>query len=103
MPPLPGLRARTRQPVLLDLWEAGTPENQAFTTVCNWKGEGEIEFRGEKYYWSKDREFLKFIDLPKRIEQPLELAMGLEHPPSRCLPDADVERLAAHRRPRHDD
>lgn len=82
LPPLPGLRARTRQPVLMDLWDAGPPEKEEFTTVCNWKGEREIEFRGEKYYWSKDREFLKFIDLPKRIRQPLELAMGLEHVPA---------------------
>ncbi len=79
LPPLPGLRAHTRPPVLLDLWEAGPPAKVEFTTVCNWKGEGEVEFRGEKYYWSKDREFLKFIDLPKLIRQPLELAMGLQY------------------------
>lgn len=79
IPPLPGLRAHTRQPVLLDLWEAGPPVKSEFTTVCNWKGAGEIEFQGEKYYWSKDREFMKFIDLPERIDQPIELAMGLRH------------------------
>jgi hypothetical protein len=80
--PLPGLNAHTRQPVLLDLWEAGPPAKEEFTTVCNWKGDqGTIEFEGEPYYWSKDREFLKFIDLPKRIGQPIELAMGLEHLP----------------------
>src|SRR5579871_1220811 len=33
IPPLPGLRARTRQPVLLDLWQNGPPSNEAFTTV----------------------------------------------------------------------
>ena len=82
LPPLPRLRAHTRQPVLMDLWDAGPPEKEEFTTVSNWKGEREVEFRGEKYYWSKDREFLKFIDLPKRIGQPLELAMGLEHIPA---------------------
>ena len=50
-------------------------------TVGNWKQEGrEIEHHGEFYYWSKDREFLKFIDLPKRINQPLELAMDLADP-----------------------
>jgi hypothetical protein len=79
IPPLPGLRARTRQPVLLDLWAAGEPGKNEFTTVCNWSGLGEVEFRGEKYYWSKDREFMKFIDLPKRIDQPIELAMGLRY------------------------
>jgi hypothetical protein len=76
IPPLPRLRARMRQPVLLDLWEAGAPTREEFTTVCNWKQDGRIEFDGETYYWSKDREFLKFLDLPKRIAEPLELAMG---------------------------
>jgi hypothetical protein len=75
VPPLPGVR-HMRQPVLLDLWEAAAPAKEEFTTVCNWKQNGEIEFSGDTYYWSKDREFLKFIDLPRRINQPLELAMG---------------------------
>jgi hypothetical protein len=78
VPPFSRLRAKTRQPVLLDLWQSGPPSRQEFTTVGNWRQEGrEIEFRGESYYWSKDREFLKFIDLPKRTSQPLELAMNL--------------------------
>jgi hypothetical protein len=76
IPPLPGLRARMRQPVLLDLWEAGPPEGEEFTTVCNWKQSGEVEFQGETYYWSKDREFLKFLDLPKRVAAVFELALG---------------------------
>jgi hypothetical protein len=78
LPPLPRLRARTRQPVLLDLWEAGAPSKNEFTTVGNWRQEGrDSEFEGETYYWSKHREYLKFIDLPRRLQQPLELAMGL--------------------------
>jgi hypothetical protein len=78
VPSFPRLRAKTRQPVLLDLWQSGPPSRQEFTTVGNWRQEGrEVEFRGEFYYWSKDREFLKFIDLPKRINQPFELAMNL--------------------------
>jgi hypothetical protein len=78
IPPLPRLTSRTRQPVLLDRWEGGPPSKEEFTTVCNWKQEGrDIEYQGDTYYWSKDREFLKFIDLPGRISQPVELAMGL--------------------------
>ena len=78
IPPLPRLRAKTRQPVLLDLWQGGPPSKQEFTTVCNWKQDGrDIDFKGQTYYWSKHREFLKFIDLPKRINKPIELAMGL--------------------------
>ncbi len=78
IPPLPGLKARTRQPILLDLWSPTGNPRPEFTTVCNWRQEGlDCEFRGETYYWSKHREFLKFIDLPRRTSQPLELAMGL--------------------------
>src|SRR5262249_30767968 len=78
IPPLPRLRSKTRQPVLLDLWEGPAASRPEFTTVCNWKQEGrDIVFRGEVYYWSKHREFLKFIDLPLRTRQPIELPMGL--------------------------
>jgi hypothetical protein len=77
VPPFDRLRARTRQPVLLDLWADGTPTNPAFTTVCNWRQDGrDIDFQGETYYWSKHHEFLKFLDLPRSVHPPLELAMG---------------------------
>jgi hypothetical protein len=78
IPPLPRLRARTRQPVLLDCWQAGPPTRREFTTVGNWKQLGEdLEFRGEFYTWSKHHEFLKFLDLPRRTGQRLELATNL--------------------------
>lgn len=78
IPPLPRLRSKTRQPVLLDCWQDGPPTKKEFTTVCNWKQGGhDIQFGGETYYWSKDREFMKFIDLPELVGTPIELAMGL--------------------------
>jgi hypothetical protein len=82
IPPLPRLRSRTRQPVLLDLWCNSRQPSAAFTTVANWKQTGkDIEFGGETYYWSKHHEFLKFIDLPRRVSFPIELALGgnLDH------------------------
>jgi hypothetical protein len=82
VPSLPGVR-HMRQPVLLNLWQAAAPVKEEFTAVSNWKQNGEIEFNGDTYYWSKDREFLKFVDLPRRINQPLEVAMG----PSSSRPD----------------
>jgi len=46
--------------------------------VGNWRQDGrDTVFEGNTYYWSKHREYLKFIDLPKRTTQPLELATGL--------------------------
>jgi hypothetical protein len=62
----------------MDLWRSGLPSRDVFTTVGNWKQVGlDVEFRGETYRWSKHHEFLKFLDLPRRVEVPLELAMTL--------------------------
>jgi hypothetical protein len=81
LPPLPRLRAKTRQPVLLDLWRDGPPTNDAFTTVANWRQGGrKIEFQGVQYGWSKHHEFMKFIDLPQLVTQPLELAVNMAEP-----------------------
>jgi hypothetical protein len=89
IPPLPRLRAKTRQPVLLDYWEAGPPSRGEFTTVCNWRQGGrDVQFRGETYHWSKHFEFLKFIELPVRLREPVELAMGLVGPISHGLGEA---------------
>jgi hypothetical protein len=78
LPTLPRLRSRTRQPVLLHLWQNNLPAKEEFTTVCNWRQLGsDVEFSGETYHWSKHREFMKFIELPRQIQQPLELATGL--------------------------
>lgn len=88
IPPLPRLRAYTRQPVLLDRWESGPPTHEAFTTVGNWRQEGDdFDWQGDTYYWSKHHEFLKFIDLPTRVSQPIELATGVHslRPEERAL------------------
>jgi hypothetical protein len=78
IPPLPKLRARTRQPVLLDLWKSDPSARDVFTTVTNWQQVGlDIQFRGERYQWSKHHELLKFVDLPRRVGQDIELAMNL--------------------------
>ncbi|MGH7847591.1 MAG: glycosyltransferase, partial [Candidatus Binatia bacterium] len=93
IPPLPGLRSRTRQPVLLDLWELGPSPRKAFTTVANWKQTGnDVVYQGQTYYWSKHREFLKFIELPERVRQPIELALAFPH-----LDGSDRRLLEAHR------
>lgn len=82
IPPLPNLRARTRQPVLMDYWENSAPSRNEFTTVGNWKQDGmDLEYEGETYRWSKHFEFEKLIDLPSHLpDQPIELAMNLAEP-----------------------
>jgi hypothetical protein len=84
VPALPGLKARTRQPVLLDLWPLEpVPKGAAYTTVANWKQEGrEVQFRGERYLWSKDVEFRRVMDVPTRVPPSIELATNLAPPES---------------------
>jgi hypothetical protein len=72
----------TRQPVVTDWWDAAIDcQEIVLTTVASWQQTGkDIEWEGETYYWSKDREFLKFIDLPGRVECSLELALACDDP-----------------------
>jgi hypothetical protein len=67
----------TRPPVLLDLWEYRfTPQAQSFTTVATWANDTRgITFGGERYYWSKHVNALRFRDLPQLTSQKLELAL----------------------------
>jgi hypothetical protein len=68
----------TRQPVVVDLWRPyASGAGRAFSTVGSWRQSGrDIEFRGELYYWSKHREFTKFLELPARTDQAFELALN---------------------------
>jgi hypothetical protein len=70
----------TRQPVLLDWWAgSAVPSTNTYTTIASWKNHGkDIWFQGETYYWSKDREFMKVIELPSRSGATIELAMRVE-------------------------
>ncbi|HZD41900.1 MAG TPA: hypothetical protein VE131_14345, partial [Terriglobales bacterium] len=70
----------TRQPIVMDWW---TPTKLrsgcCFTTVANWRQSGkDVEWKGERYTWSKHYEFLKFIELPRHTAQPFELALALQ-------------------------
>jgi hypothetical protein len=70
----------TRQPVLIDLWPMAEPrQNAAFNTITTWSNKGKnIDWQGETWYWTKDREFEKFLDLPKRRPKVgFELAAGV--------------------------
>jgi hypothetical protein len=77
----------TCQPVVLDLWGSPlTRPGEAYNTITTWRNRGKhIEYRGETYYWTKDREFLKFIDLPMRRDVPFEMAAGVDEETRRML------------------
>jgi GT2 family glycosyltransferase len=68
----------TRQPVVIEFWsDKLTTERNVFTTVANWHQTWRtVKLRGEKYTWSKDVEFFKFVDLPSRTSQHFELALA---------------------------
>ena len=68
-------------PVVVDLFPYAPPAPGApFTTVMSWQTHQPIRFNG-KTYGQKDMEFPKFLDLPARIEVPLELAITGETMP----------------------
>ena len=86
----------TRQPVLIDLWPvAESKSGVPFNTVTTWHNKGKsIEWQGDTWYWTKDREFEKFIDLPmRRPGVPFELAAGVT-PEVRELLTTNQWRLA---------
>ena len=70
----------TRQPVVLDWWSAqGGAENGRYTTVSSWRQtQKDVVWAGETYYWSKDREFMKVLDLPRRTAASFELALAID-------------------------
>jgi hypothetical protein len=77
----------TRQPVVTNLWKTRrSPLGTAvFTSVANWSTSGlkDIVWRGQKYLWSKSREFLRFIAAPKEAGETFELATNIEHSATR--------------------
>jgi hypothetical protein len=78
--PLAGIDwQKTRPPVVLEAWEERADAAcRFFTTVATWHNKGkDITYEGQTYYWSKHVNFLKFLDLPRRTSQPLELAIEI--------------------------
>jgi hypothetical protein len=77
----------TRQPVVTDFWKTKRSPSRAavLTTVANWSTSGlkDISWCGQKYLWSKSREFLRFISAPKKAGETFELATNIEHAATR--------------------
>jgi hypothetical protein len=65
----------------MDFWQNPFPpaKDSVFRTVTTWKNKGkDLTFRGETYYWTKDREFIRFIDLPRLRNVGFELATTVD-------------------------
>jgi hypothetical protein len=72
----------TRQPVVLDLWDNPRPPaaDSAYNTITTWHNKGkDLSWDNDRWFWTKDREFEKFLDLPRRRPNvKFELAAGVD-------------------------
>jgi hypothetical protein len=76
----------TLPPVALDLWPAaGGADATHVTTIMRWRGFFDATHDGIEY-GQKDREFPRYLDLPRRTSQPFRLA----------IVGADTESLERH-------
>lgn len=69
----------TRQPVAMDLWNSTPAGGDTYNTITTWHNKGKnVEWRGETWYWTKDREFEQFLDLPRLRPVAIELATTVD-------------------------
>ncbi|MCL6639934.1 MAG: hypothetical protein K6T92_01035 [Candidatus Rokubacteria bacterium] len=68
----------TPPPVFLPAWPVTpAPSGAAYTTVSNWWGGEWVTWQGTTYHNDKGVSFLGFLDLPRRVPVPVELALCL--------------------------
>jgi hypothetical protein len=61
----------TWQPITLDDWDNRAEPRDRFTSIMTWQIESFLDVGG-----NKDQEFVNYIDLPSRTDQPFELAIN---------------------------
>jgi hypothetical protein len=82
--PTAGLTWRaTRQPIHLADWPVTPATDGAFTTVMSWAIEPTPPVVGGRAYGGKDVEFARFLDLPSRTPERLEVALSGDAPRAR--------------------
>lgn len=74
-----GIRWQHSPPcVALDWWQPAPPAPEAaFTTVAHWYAAGGVDDTSDVYSDDKRSGFLPFLDLPRRVQTPLELALDV--------------------------
>jgi hypothetical protein len=99
--PLPtcGIEWRTTlPPVVLDQWTTARAPGPAYSTVADWRGFSPIEWDGV-WYGPKSGEFLRLLDLPRRVGVPLELCLLIgDDDPDRARLEEHGWRLVSPRR-----
>jgi hypothetical protein len=78
----------TLPPVVLSEWATSAPPGDRYTTVADWRGYSPVEWRGV-WYGQKAEEFLRIVDVPRRVAAPLELCLAI-HPN-----EPDLSKLTA--------
>lgn len=73
---------RIRPPVCLDLWPvAYAPHAESFTTVSSWSSASWVKVKENGHTTLLDNAkrvaFLEYVDLPRQVARPLELALDL--------------------------
>jgi len=66
----------TRQPIVLTNWPVRAAPDGPFTTVMSWKIKPTPPVVGGRVYGDKDVEFERFMDLPSRTPETLEVALA---------------------------
>jgi hypothetical protein len=88
----------TRQPIAIDAWpQASGRPHDAFTTVMQWDSYPTLEFAGTSY-GMKSTSFELIRELPKLVDEKLEIALGGEKAPRESLKEIGwnvVDPLAA--------
>ena len=76
----------TLPPVVLSEWTTTQAAGPAYSTVADWRGYNPVEWRGV-WYGQKSEEFLRVLDLPRRVDVPLELCLAIhpDEPDRACL------------------
>lgn len=85
----------TRMPVVLELWEPlshrPAPNEAPWSTIMTWNAfKGKLVYQGIEY-GSKGAEFEKLMDLPRRLQVPLKVAVGGKTAPLERLAENDWE------------
>ena len=75
----------TRQPIALASWPVRRAPEGPFTTVMSWKIEPTAPTLGGRVYGGKDVEFERFMDLPARTPETLEVALSGAAPHARIV------------------
>jgi len=64
---------KTRHPTLLDIWTPKPKKHNRFTTISHWDGGDDFVYN-KQIFGSKSMEFLRYIKLPTKMNQQIELA-----------------------------